>query len=54
MSGHAHDDARHVLIATGDGNASIMVLGAGHSLDTIGITREFAGRTAFLAMSNSQ
>ena len=36
VPGGSHDDAGHVLVAAGDGNVSIVVLGAGDSLNGVG------------------
>lgn len=36
VAGHGHDASGHVLIAAGDGDAGVVVLGTGDGLDAIG------------------
>lgn len=36
MPRRRHDDAGHVLVATGDGDVAVMVLREGHGLDAVG------------------
>lgn len=36
MSGHSHDASGHVLVTPRDCDASVMMLRAGHGLDTVG------------------
>ena len=41
VPGHGHDAAGHVFIAAGEGDAGVVVLGAGYGFDAVG--NDFAG-----------